>query len=199
VNLYEKAASGVGDERLLFESENTKFPSDWSRDGRYISYLNIDPVTKWDIWVLPTFGDRKPTPYVHSRFNEFGGVFSPDSRWIAYSSDESGKLEVYVQGFPATGVKLQVSNGGGEACWSRDGKELFYIALEQKLMSVELKVSSGKFTAGVPWLLFETNVIPFRDMRNHYDVSSDGRFLFAIPIQKAGAPTINVVVNWTAD
>jgi hypothetical protein len=109
-------------------------------------------------------------------------------------------FEVYVQSFPETGFKVLVSNGGGDPRWSRDGKELFYIGLDQKLMSVELKAAtSGKLTASLPRPLFETDVIPLLEMRNHYDVSSDGRFLFAIPLQKTSAPTINAVVNWTAD
>ncbi len=94
---------------------------------------------------------------------------------------------------------MLVSNGGGDPRWSRDGKELFYIGLDQKMMSVELKAASGKLTGGVPQPLFETDVIPLLEMRNHYDVSSNGRFLFAIPVQKASAATTNVVVNRTAD
>jgi Tol biopolymer transport system component len=199
VNLYTKPTSEAGDEQLLLNTEQQKFPEDWSPDGRYILYSNFDPTTHWDLWVLPTFGDRKPMPFLRNQFNERQGLFSPDGRWVAYSSDESGKNEVYVQSFPATGFKLQVSNGGGDPRWSPDGKGLFYIAVNKRLMSVELKEASGKLVAGMPQTLFETDVVPLRDMRNHYDVSSDGRFLFAIPVQKTSDATINVVVNWTAD
>jgi Tol biopolymer transport system component len=198
-NLYKKSTSEAGDEQRLLSTEQIKFTEDWSRDGRYILYSNFDPATYWDLWVLPTFADRQPMPFLKGQFNERQALFSPDGSWIAYSSDESGKNEVYVRSFPATGFKLQVSNGGGDSRWSHDGKELFYIALDKKLMSVELKTVSGKLIAGVPRILFETDVVPLRDMRNHYDVSSDGRFLFAKPVQKASDATINVVVNWAAD
>jgi serine/threonine protein kinase len=200
-NLYEKAASGVGEERLLLESNTMTILDDWSRDGRYILYITHDPVTQWDEWVLPTFGDRKPRPYLQSKFNERQAIFSPDSKWIAYTSDESGKPEVYVRGFPDTGFKIIVSNGGGEPRWSHDGKELFYIALDQEMMSVELKQVSGKLVASLPRPMFRTNAIPLVEMRmrNHYDVSSDRRFLFAIPVEKSSASTITAVVNWTAD
>jgi Serine/threonine protein kinase len=199
-NVYEKDANGGGEERLLLEGNQT-FPDAWSPDGRYISYIKYDPKTQWDEWLLPTFGDRKPAPYIQTPFNEGSSVFSPDGKWVAFYSNESGKVESYIQSFPSPGSKVQISNGGGgEVRWRSDGKELFYIGLDQELMSVDIKVEGNKLTCSLPRPLFKTDVTPLRDMRNHYDVSSDGqRFLFAIPTQKASAATVNVVMNWTAD
>jgi Tol biopolymer transport system component len=199
-NVYVKAANGDGEERLLVEDKQN-FVDAWSPDGRYILFIRYDPKTKWDEWALPMFGDRKPIPYNQTQFDEGAGTFSPDGKWVAYYSNESGKLESYLQSFPAQGSKVQISNGGGgEVRWRRDGKELFYIGLDQELMSVEVKVTGNKLTCGVPRPLFKTDVSPLRDMRNHYDVSADGqRFLFAIPTQKSSAAAINVVINWYAD
>ncbi len=91
-----------------------KMPTDWSRDGRYIVYMDILPKTKFDLWVLPLFGDRRPQPFAQREFNEKQGRLSPDGRWIAYASDETGRFEVYVQPFPASGGKWQITTGGGE-------------------------------------------------------------------------------------
>ena len=202
-NLFEKSVSGTAKEQLIFEGTGMNFTDAWSPDNRFILFIHYDPKTQteWDEWMLPTFGDRKPRPYIQTPFNDEGAAFAPDGRWVAYSSNESGKVESYVQSFPAAGSRIQISNsGGGEVRWRRDGRELFYIGLDQELRAVEIKVTGNTLTAGVPQRLFQTDVNPLRDMRNHYDVSADGqRFLFAVPTQKASAATVNVVVNWTAD
>src|SRR5207249_5041905 len=129
-NLFQKPANGAGQEQILVAAKNSNFADDWSRDGRYIIYEYEDPKTKYDLWVLPMFGDRKPFPYVQSDFNEAHAKFSPDGKWVAYGSDEIGRTEIYVRRFPNAGAgKWQVSTGGGDQpYWRADGKELFYLA-----------------------------------------------------------------------
>lgn len=104
--LYEKAADGTGQDTLLFESGYPVFPNDWSRDGRYLTYRQIDPQTKYDVWVLPLLGERKPFPILRMDANETTAVLSPDGRWLAYSSDETGRYEVYVQIFSGSAAHL---------------------------------------------------------------------------------------------
>jgi protease II len=147
--------------------------------------------------VLPLFGDRKPIPFLQTEFNEGQGQFSPDGRWMAYASDESGRREVYVQTFPASGGKWQISaDGGAYPRWRRDGKELFYIAAGQKLMAVVVQ-TDPTFQAGRPQALFEPRffqpIIP-------YTVSTDGqRFLVNTPIEEDNSSPVTVVLNWTAE
>ena len=123
--LYQKAASGTGQEEPLLNING--LPTDWSRDGRFIIYYQGGPKTNQDVWVLPLDGDQKPFPFLQTGAYEGGAQFSPDGRWMAYASDESGRFEVYVQRFPNHGGTRQVSNAGGVGpYWRRDGKELFY-------------------------------------------------------------------------
>src|SRR5262245_61782490 len=160
-NLYQKAASGDGQDVLLLQSDYYKFTSDWSRDGRFIIYRQIHPKTKYDVWVLPVSGsdgppsgDQQPFPFLSTEANEAAATLSPDGRWIAYTSDELGRYEVFVQSFPGGGSKRQVStNGGIGPHWRRDGKELFYHAPEGKLMAAPVK-SGASFEAGAPAALF---------------------------------------------
>jgi Tol biopolymer transport system component len=141
-DLFVKPAAG-GTEEVLLHSDQDKIVDDWSADGKYLIFEATDrkSTTRWDLWILPLMGDRKPFAYVQTPANEHEGHFSPDGRWIAYVSDESGRNEVYVAPFPATGAKWQVSSGGGfVVLWNRDGKEVLYVALDQTLMSVAVEV-----------------------------------------------------------
>src|SRR5262249_22512480 len=114
MNLHQKAASGAGEETLLLKSDHLNFPTDWSRDRRFIIYRQNEPKTKWDVWALPmTGGEAKPFPVAQTEASEIGGTLSPDGRWLSYASDVSGRFEVYVQSFPGGGGKRQVSTGGG--------------------------------------------------------------------------------------
>ena len=125
-DLYQKAASGSGQVELLVSTPNDKTVNQWSRDGQFIVYSELDPKTKWDLWVLP-IGDRKPIRFLNSDFNELQGQMSPDGHWMAYVSDESGQREVYVRPFPASGGIWRISTAGGEEPrWRGDGKELFF-------------------------------------------------------------------------
>jgi serine/threonine protein kinase len=201
-NLYQKSASGAGNEELLFKSSNQrKWPGDWSRDGRFLICTSRSPTTKDDLWVLPMTGDQKPFLYLQSPYNEDLPRFSPDGHFVAYTSDEHGRWEVYVQTFPASGGKWVVSaNGGAQPRWRRDGKELFFIAPDRKLMAVDVKLEGSLFEAGVPKVLFQTNVVSYPNPRNVYDVSADGqRFIIVTPPEETSSTPIAVVANWTTD
>jgi Tol biopolymer transport system component len=197
--LYRKAASGVGEEERLVETSDTTYPRDWSADGRYLLYENPGG-TSADLWVLPLFGDRKPIPFLQAEFSEQEGRFSPNGRWIAYTSNEARRREVFVQSFPAGAGKWQISTEGGYVPrWSRDGKELFYIAADGKFMAVP--VSAGAtFEAGVPKALFQTWLVGFQvGGFNHYAVSADSqRFLMNVPTGEGNKSPITVMVNWLA-
>jgi Tol biopolymer transport system component len=196
-NLYEKAKSGTGQDTMLLKSDRPKYPNDWSRNGQFILYLQRDPKTALDIWVLPLGGDRQPFPYLNSQFNEIEARFSPDSKWIAYASDETGTYEVYVQPFPPTGSKWPISiKGGNHPRWRLDGKELFYIAADGKMMAVEVK-SGASFEAGIPQALFDYRS---SKIEGQYAVTGDGqRFLVAASTEETSLAPFTVVLNWTAE
>jgi Tol biopolymer transport system component len=192
-NLYQKAVDGTAQEEALDKSLRSMRPSDWSRDGRYIIENVSDPKTKGDIWVLPLFGDRQPFPYLQTEFSEIGGKLSPNGQWLAYSTDETGRFEVYVQTFPTPGSKWQVStNGGGWPAWSWDGKELFF-GMDRKIMVAEVQ-GGMKFEASVPKPLFDMRSTP----SGWFTVSKDGRFLIPTPVEQSVSVPATVVINWTA-
>jgi Tol biopolymer transport system component/DNA-binding winged helix-turn-helix (wHTH) protein len=195
-DLYQKAATAGAKEEALFGSETPKHHSDWSPDGRFIAYENEDSPRNVNIWVLPLFGDRKPIPLARTGFSEMYPRFSPDGKWIAYASVESGEFEVYVQSFPAMGVKREIStNGGIQPRWRGDGKELFYIE-GRKIMVVEVK-PGARFEVGMPKFLFEMHMSG-ADPRHQYTVTAEGqRFLVNTPItEPVSSPTI--LANWDA-
>jgi eukaryotic-like serine/threonine-protein kinase len=196
---YRKLASGGGQEELLLKSDVNFMPYDWSADGRFILYMRYPPQTRGDIWVLPLRGDRQPIPFLQTPFHETRARFSPDGRWIAYMSNETGAYEIYVQPFPATGAKWQVSTkSGSNPQWRGDGKELYYHADDGKQIAVEVR--SGKtFEPGVPQVLFDLREARLVSNTN-YAVAKDGqRFLFVTRPQLASADLHFVVVtNWAA-
>lgn len=201
VNLYQRLVSGVGGDEALLKSDNRKTPWDWSADGRFILYNEQDPKTNADLWALPLSGDQKPFPFLPTEFAEMHAQFSPDGKWVAYTSNESGTWQVYVRRFPDTGDKWPVStSGGAQPRWRRDGRELFYISADKKLMAVEVKMDGAAFEASVPKALFDLRVpgvLP--GPWNWYTVSKDGqRFLVVTNLEEATAPT-TVVLNWTAE
>jgi eukaryotic-like serine/threonine-protein kinase len=175
-------------------------PTDWSRDGRYIIGAVTDPKTKDDIWVWPLRDGKpegQPLPYLHTEFNESFPKLSPDGRWLAYSSDETKREEVYVQTFPTPGDRVQIStNGGDRPTWSRDGKELFFLSVDEKMMEVPVKTGI-KFEAGVPKELFGVRFLLL--VRNvSFDVSKDGRFLIPSEVGQPAVSPLTVVLNWQA-
>jgi eukaryotic-like serine/threonine-protein kinase len=197
--IYRKIASGAGNEELLSDAVRSIGAGiDWSPDGNNVLYIGLGEKTGNDLWVLPLTGDAKPYPLLQSEFGEDKGHFSPDGRFFAYVSNESGRPEVYVQSFPPAGGKWQISTGGGsQPHWRRDGKELFYIAADRKLMAVAVKLDGG-FESGAPAALFLTQVSSVTDP-NRYDVTADGqRFLINSPVEETSKTPINVILNWTS-
>ncbi|MEX1243815.1 MAG: hypothetical protein WEF99_03440, partial [Thermoanaerobaculia bacterium] len=196
--LFEKAADGTGEEKELLKAEELAFPTDWSRDGRYIAFTRQGKDTGFDAWVLPTFGDRTPIAVLKTPFNEGGTVFSPDGRFIVYASNESGRSEIYARSFPGQGGKWQVSSGGGsDPHFSDDGREIFYRAPDQKVMAVDVKMGAG-FETGVPKPLFLGRFQP-ATARNRYVPSGDGqRFLIVAPLGRDAMAPTTVVLNWYA-
>jgi len=199
-DLVQKSTSGAGEAELLLSSAPWKYFSDWSHDGKFALFVQMDAGTGEDVWVLPVSGDRKPFPFLRTQFSEEQAQFSPDGKWIAYASDETGRPEVYVQSFPAAGVKLRISNNGGtQPRWRGDGKEIFYLGADRTMMSVN--VNSGEhFEAATPNALFATRMDselgPY--MAFTYAVTADGkRFLLLDPVGDENS-AIAVALNWTA-
>ncbi|HEV8231856.1 MAG TPA: hypothetical protein VGQ75_05880, partial [Thermoanaerobaculia bacterium] len=210
LDLYEKPASGSGEPRLAVGSSADKFPTDWSHDGRFIVYHTFGGFvpekdrpaqgkTFWDIWVAPMDGG-KPFPFLATKAVEVQGQISPDGRWIAYTSDESGRLEVYVTRFPDKRGRWQISSTGGTQPWWRgDGREIFYLGPDQTLMSVGVQAGDS-FESGAPTALFRASfpmLIPA--YWANYGVTPDGqRFLVSELVTETASTPINVVLNWTA-
>ena len=198
VNLYEKAAGGAGDEQLLLQSDAAKFATSWSRDGQFILFENWAPKAKAAIWYLPVAGDRQPKPLLqNAAFDHGQGQFSPDGRFVSYASNESGRAEIYVQTFPTSGSKWQIStNGGMQPLWRGDGKELFFITEDNKLMSAEIK-ADGPFQSSVPRQLFATSIK--HTFGYSYATTPDGqRFLVNVPVEAGNRTPMTIVLNWTA-
>jgi Tol biopolymer transport system component len=201
-DLYEKEIGGSGEDRLLLHTNNYKATLDCSPDGRYLLFQEINAQTNSDLWILPLFGDRKPFPYLRTEFNDAQAVFSPDGKWIAYASDDTGRPEIYVQSFPVTsGTKRQVSTSGGvEPLWRKDQKELYYLAVDTQLMAVPISMDSG-FEPGTPTSLFETH-FSYNSLsaseRTQYAVSADGKQFLLNNLAKQSSETpVNLILNWT--
>jgi serine/threonine-protein kinase len=195
-NLFWQLADGSGGLERLTTSGYTNVPMSWSPDGQVLAFTESSPTTGYDIWILRIV-DRKAQPFLRTPFNESAPRFSPDGRWLAYISDESGRWEIYVQPYPEPGGKWQISTEGGtEPAWNRNGRELFYRSGD-KMMAVDISTQSG-FVAGKPRMLFEGQYEQTPTTFPNYDVSNDGqRFLMVKPTEQVSAPTqINVVLNW---
>jgi DNA-binding winged helix-turn-helix (wHTH) protein/Tol biopolymer transport system component len=198
-DIFVRTTSGRSEDEALLQTLDTKHTHSWSPDGRYIVYVSSSPRHTVDLWLLPMFGDRHPTPFLQTPFNEKQGHVSPNGRWIAYASDESGSWEVYVQSFPVPGGKRTISTGGGaEPQWRRDGRELFYLAADDRLMAVDVK-PGDTWQAGRPHSLFQTKISRTHEPRNHYAVTGDGqRFVVDSVGDRADQEPITVLVNWPA-
>jgi serine/threonine protein kinase/Tol biopolymer transport system component len=200
VKLSVKPSTGGGDEEMLVLSPEVKIPCDWSPDGRFLMYYVPDPKTGTDLWVVPLEGTRMPFAFLKTEANELWGQFSPDGRWLAYQSNETGRYEIYVRPFPGPGGQFPISTAGGVyPRWSRDGRELYYIAPDAKMMAAPIRATATMFEAGLPTTLFQTrkvgggsNVIG----RGHqYDVARDGRFLISVEAESS-VPPITLLMNW---
>ena len=216
-DLYQKLASGAGvEERLVASDSQTKFPTSWSSDGRFLLYLSIDGQTNYDLWVVPMAGDRTPSVLLKTRVAESWGAFSPNGRWVAYQSNESGRLEVYVRPFVpplvpdsaagtaagATGGQRLVSTAGGVfPVWRPDGKELYYLNPEAAMMATPITVTGATLTPGAPVVLFPTRIVGGgvpSTQGLQYDVAPDGRFLINTVLDSATAP-ITLLQNWNPE
>jgi len=177
-SIFTRAANGSDKESLRLSTGYSKALNDWSPDGRYILYTHIVPDSKNELWILPLFGDQRPRPYLRGPFNEIQGQISPDGHWVAYSSDESGTWEVYLQSFPEPGGKRILSiKGGMEPHWRKDGKELFYLAPDRNLMAVSINLSSPPVIER-PHVLFRVPVTVYNIHSPQLAASADGqRFL----------------------
>jgi len=197
-DIYQKAASGLGDSQLVFQSKDQrKSVNDWSPDGRYVVYdPSIPPAS---LWILPLFGDRKPFVFVGGAYDAREARFSPNGRYIAYTSNETGNYEVYVQTFPDRSGKWQVSTAGGTyPVWRRDGKELYFISNGQ-LMAVDVATGGPKFEAGIPKPLFSADFRP-GNWSSVYAPTADGqRFLAVTTIAQQSISPVTVVTNWPSD
>ncbi len=197
LNLFWKAADGSGQAEQLTARKHHQRPLSWSPEGQVLAFSELHSTTASDIWVLPLQGERKPRPFLQTRFDEGAAVFSPDGHWLAYTSNESGRYEVYVQPFPGPGGKWRISTEGGhEPVWAKSGRELFY-RNGNKMMAVEI-TTQPTFRAGTPTLLFEGQYVQPGPRRANYDITPDGqRFLMIKEYEQREAATqINVVLNW---
>jgi serine/threonine protein kinase len=195
-DLYRKATSGGGADEVLFASDYRKSATDWSRDGRTILFSEFGSTTRQDIWSL-SLPDRKAQVVLQTEFFESAAALSPDGRWIAYFSDESGRQEVYVRPFPGPGAKSRISREGGMfARWRGDGREIFFSTSDGRIMAVDVKTGAA-FEAGDPKLLFTTRLR--RSLAREYDVTPDGqRFLVAVAPNDDFMPPLTLVQNWHA-
>lgn len=195
--IYLKRASGAGAESLRFRLPNRASVTSWSRDGRFLIGIARLPATSWDIWIFPLDGSRDPYPFVTGPANDVEPAISPDGRWVSYSSNESGRVEVYLQPFDGSGGKLQVSNQGGrDAHWSGNGREIFYITPAGYLMAVDV-TPGATLSLGTPRPLFRYALDQVDPNGHYFDVSADGqRFLIRREVDAVDVPVTTVFVNW---
>ena len=211
-DLYLGAASRAGAETLLLASPQSKFATDWSANGRFLLYYSTDPLTGRDLWVLPMDGDSTPRVFLQTPFDESFGTFSPDGRWVAYQSNESGRPEIYIRPFAgaaasgtgtiAAGGQWQVSTEGGIVPrWRFDGRELYYVAPSGAMMEAPITVAGGTLAPGAPVALFSTRIMgggADSGQGRNYDVARDGRFLINTELNEATAP-ITLLMNWNPE
>jgi eukaryotic-like serine/threonine-protein kinase len=199
LNIYWQRADGSGGLERLTTSEHFQIPCSWSPDGQLLTFFELSPKTAGDIWVL-RISERKAQPFLQTPAFESAGQLSPDGHWVAYTSDESARREVYVQPYPGPGGKWQIStDGGNEPVWNHNGRELFYRSGD-KIMAVEI-TTQPSFTVGKPKMLFEGPYKLSGGGLANYDVAADGqRFLMVKPVgQEQAATQIDVVLNWTEE
>jgi Tol biopolymer transport system component len=202
-NIYTIPAGGGGPEELRLESPNFKIMQDWSKDGRYLLYFEGDPKTGRDLWTLDmTVKDAKPRVVVNTLFEESLAQFSPDAKWVAYQTNESGRFEIMVQAFPEPHGRSPVStNGGIEPRWRSDGKELYFIAPDGKLMAASVSTSGTTFQSEPAAALFQTHMAggAVNLFRPQYAVARDGRFLINQLAEESSETPITLILNWAPE
>jgi len=200
-DLYKKKSSGTGSETLLHQCDLHCFPADWRLDGHYILFNQANPEADYDIWFL-SLPDGKAEPFLTTPFDEIGAGFSPDGRFVAYDSNESGKREVYVRDFGNPGSRWQISSGGGMSPrWSQDSRELFYLAADGQLMAVTV-TTSPRFEASAPVALFAPRLRLGIDsaFSGNFDVLPDGTgFVINENLAEETSLPITLIVNWAAE
>ena len=199
-SIVRKPANGAGPEEVLLRTTSLAIPKSWSPDGRTIAYDQVTSLNGAKLFALPLNGDRKPWALANASGNADQGQFSPDGHWVAYTSNETGQSEIYVIPFPPnpSGGKWMVSRGGGvQARWRRDGKELFYISPDWKMMAVDVS-TSPTFQAGTPHALFDTDMVDtgIRTGPISWDVAPDGKRFLIISPNSGGTSSLNVLLNW---
>jgi predicted Ser/Thr protein kinase len=202
--LFRKDPGGTGEEQQVTEGPNLQNANDWSHDGRFLIYHAITPGTQRDLWILPFTPEgkvpenAKPTPYLRTKFNEWNARFSPEPspHWVAYQSDKTGRYEVYIRGFPESREEVPISTAGGQYPeWGAGGRELFYVAPDNKLMAVDLTITGDRVRASEPRPLFTLPIID--NGWSPYDTIDGKRFLVRAVPQQA-SPPLTVIVNWPA-
>jgi len=205
-SLYRQNADGTGSKEKLLETPGiTDIPFSVSPDGRYIAYMRRDPKSNsgWDIWALPMFpdksGDQKPFPLVATNFSDVTPSFSPDSKWLAYANNETGRMELYVQPFPSGAGRWQVSTaGGGRPNWRKDGKELFFISPDGQIMAVDVSQNGASLQLGAPHALFKAATVVGQN--GPYTVSADGKkFVMNTVLPQSITEPLTLITNWPAD
>jgi Tol biopolymer transport system component len=202
-DILRQNADGTGGKEKLLETPGVfSIPGSVSPDGQYIAYSRLDPKSKTgrDIWILPTTGDQKPYPLIASEFTDVSPVFSPDGKWLAYNTDESGRFEIYIQPFPSGPGRWQVSTAGGiRASWRKDGKELFFMTPDsQQMMAVDIQPNGASLQLGTPHPLFKVNAVT--GPLGPYTVSADGKkFIVNVVMSQSITEPPTLVTNWTAD
>jgi Tol biopolymer transport system component len=198
-DIYVRAADGSGEQREVLKFDKNLLGALYlavSPDGKFLAYVVLDPATSTDIYTMALNGDRNPQPFLHSPAREFAPAFSPDGKWLAYESSQSGRNEVYITPFPAGGAQYQVSTSGGERpIWRRDGKEIYYRE-GITLMAVEANTKASPVGFSSPKGLFELAAGNLNG--RYYDVAPDGRFLTNTSPLKAKAQSFSLLLNWPA-
>ena len=190
LDLFQAAARSLEPHTVLMQDTVAKWPVSWSRDGRFLLYVTNSRTTSNDIWVLPLTGDRKPYPYLQTEASENWAAFSPDGKWVAYSSTETGTIEVYVSPFPWNGKRFRVSaDGGSQGRWRRDGSEIFYLAPDRKVIAASVTIKGNEFTLNGYDPLFEIRH-PY-GAYHAFDVTEDAkRFLVNTLVLSPGKPEV---------
>jgi len=211
-DLYLKSSSGAVEETLWVSSDQSKTPNSWSADSRFLMYTTITTDNARDLWAVPMTGNPMPFLVLQTPFNELAGAFSPDGRWIAYESDESGRYEVYIRAFvaPDTGAapavvgQWQISTAGGrDPLWSPDGQELYYLDPAGNMVAAPIMVTGDRVEVGAPAVLFPTRIVgggrPEFSLGRQYDVAPDGRFLINTEVGEGADAPITLILNWSPE
>ena len=199
--IFQRASNGVGEPELLVPG--TVFTRQYSPDGRFLMYTKRGAKTRLDVYLTTLVGDRKEIPLLASPADEIYAEISPNGKWLAYSSDESGSYELYVQSLTADGTlgndrKRVSTDGGMRFTWGRDGRQIFFIARDGKMMSADVKTDGAAFEYGPPKPLFETRMLFQYGGSDFFDVTPDGKFLIGTLVGEPTSPAPTVILNWTA-